>query len=276
MLTIRCQCGEVFHAEERHIGRAIKCRCGQILNIGVTASTSIGPASGRWSIHRWGIAALALVVVMTMAAVLLFTRESELQQPVTQQQPISRPPAKVVSKPAPEPLKLSPAPHPAPGPRIVLEPAPAAPKTKPVVSRLKTGTNILTPRGPSGRGTLRIDNGTSYDSTVRLLDEETHTVRQYVYIRAREATTLSAIGPCQCGLYFALGTDWSRPEKKFLENSSYSVFDEPLWFNESRTDNRVRWATFSVTLHPVPEGTAKTTQLSKEEFERRLGRGANL
>ncbi|HEX6748270.1 MAG TPA: endonuclease/exonuclease/phosphatase family protein [Longimicrobium sp.] len=31
MLTARCQCGEVFHAEESHAGRRLRCRCGRVV-----------------------------------------------------------------------------------------------------------------------------------------------------------------------------------------------------------------------------------------------------
>jgi len=50
------------------------------------------------------------------------------------------------------------------------------------------------------------------------------------------------------------------------------MFDELLQFSESETEKGVRWATFSITLHPVREGKAKTTRLSKEEFERQIGK----
>src|SRR4030095_16070802 len=41
MLTIQCQCGEIFHADESQVGRAIRCRkCGQILGIGSKPPTT--------------------------------------------------------------------------------------------------------------------------------------------------------------------------------------------------------------------------------------------
>jgi len=210
-----------------------------------------------------------LIVVVAIGAVLLFLYEKGQQQQDTWP-PISQAPVEVVSRPAREPLPSAPAPQPTPGPGFVLEPE--ASKVKPSVIRPKTGTNIWTPVGASGHGTLRIHNGTSYDGAVTLLDQETGTVPRFVYIRAREVTTLSAIAPCQCRLFFALGTDWNSFAEEFGENSSFSVFDDPLRFNEAKTEEGVRWATFDVTLHPIPKGKAKTTRLSKEEFERQLGK----
>jgi hypothetical protein len=63
--------------------------------------------------------------------------------------------------------------------------------------------------------------------------------------------------------------------EEFREDSSFAVFNDPLRFTESERDGSVGYMTFSVTLHPVPEGRAKTTPLSKEEFERQIGRRHN-
>lgn len=283
MLTIRCECGEVFHAEERYIGRAIKCwRCGQVLGIGATPPApshagsveSPGPpgasiASGRWRRRRWVIAGVASVAAVIAVAVFLSVPERDQRQRVTPP-PMLRPPTDVVSKPAPEPLPPPPVAGPTSGPRFVLEPQ--EPKAKPPATRLKTGTNIWTALGPSGHGTLRINNGTRYDAAVTLLDADTGTARRFVYLRAREMMTLRAIAPCHCRVFFALGTDWDALAEEFREDSIFSVFDDPLRFSESETENGVEYATFSVTLHPVPEGRAKTTRLSKEELERQLGK----
>jgi hypothetical protein len=151
-------------------------------------------------------------------------------------------------------------------------PEPEESRPKPPAIRLKTGTNIWTPIGPSGHGTLRINNGTRYDAAVTFLDADTGTARRFVYLRAREVMTLSAIAPCHCRLFFALGSDWDALAEEFREDSIFAVFDDSLRFTESETDTGVEYVTFSVTLHPVPEGRAKTTRLSKEEFEKQLGK----
>lgn len=202
MLTIRCQCGEIFHAEERHIGRAIRCsRCGHVLSIDATPPTSPKrgsieswtstrlPVATRRLFRRWGIAALVLAVVVTTGTALLFTRKQGQQGPITQP-PILEPPAEIVDRPASEPLPSMSAARPSD------------------ITRPKTGTNLWTPREASGHGVLRINNGTSYDAAVRLRDEDSGIVRRFVYVRTGEVTTLSAIAPCRCRLFFELGTDW--------------------------------------------------------------------
>ncbi len=271
MLTIRCQCGEAFHAEERHIGRTIKCwRCGQILSIGAlpprptdpafveTASSKARVTYGRQSKRRWGVAFLALtaVVVTVTLAVQFFPREQGKQQAVTRA-PVPQPPPPAISEPV-----ATPTPAPAP---------PRPPTSKRPATRLRTGANMWPPLGAPGRGTLRIHNGTGYDAALTLLDAEANTARRYVYLRARDVITLADIAPCRCRLFFALGTDWDAVAEEFREDASFAVFDDFLQFTKSETERGVEWATFSVTLHAVPEGRARTTRLSKQEFERQLG-----
>lgn len=33
MITVKCTCGETYHAEEQHVGRRIRCQCGNVLEI---------------------------------------------------------------------------------------------------------------------------------------------------------------------------------------------------------------------------------------------------
>ena len=269
MLTIRCQCGELYHAEESHVGRAIKCRrCDQIVCIGTESSAPSSPRAveadtpigGRtvlalWSVPWWAKVALASIALLTMLlfAARFFTHENEQQQPVTLV-PAPQPPAEIELKPTPVPK------------------SPPPPTPKAVVNRLTTGTNISIPQGPLGRGKLRIQNGTSYDAAVELVEAETNTTRRFVYIKAREETSLGTIAPCQCRLLFALGTDWDRAAEQFRDDTSYFVFDDSLRFNETKTEGKDRWMEVSVTLHAVPEGKAKLTRLSKQDFDRQRGR----
>lgn len=311
MLTVPCRCGEVFQADERFIGRAIKCwRCGEVLLVGAAPTSSpAGTGSGPRSLRRWGIGGgVVAIAAIVWIAVSLQARGTDPE--VSSKPPSSArvesspkavapaaPPAAARPTPLPRlsfddmlriaedtpPSKLPKAqpreraaPVPPSGggstqsPRFVLEPDQL--KAKPPATRPKNGTEIWTPVGPSGHGTLRINNGTRHDAAVTLLDADTATARRFVYLRAREAITLEAVAPCQCRLFFALGTGWDALTEEFREDPSYSVFDSPLRFTESETAAGVEYATFSVTLHPIPEGRAKTTRLSKEEFERQLGK----
>ena len=36
MITVRCTCGETYHADEQHGGRRIRCKCGKVMEIVAT------------------------------------------------------------------------------------------------------------------------------------------------------------------------------------------------------------------------------------------------
>ena len=46
MISIRCNCGETYHADEQHVGRHIQCRCGKVLEV-VEALQSVKLAGDR-------------------------------------------------------------------------------------------------------------------------------------------------------------------------------------------------------------------------------------
>jgi vancomycin resistance protein VanJ len=52
LITVRCSCGEVFHADEQHAGRRLRCRCGKLVEIEIPTpaaapSPVAAPASAR-------------------------------------------------------------------------------------------------------------------------------------------------------------------------------------------------------------------------------------
>jgi hypothetical protein len=212
--------------------------------------------------HLWigGIVVL-VVAVVTSLAIVSVDRDANRQPAVSSVPAPEPPPASVPSvSPLPVTPKLS-----IPSTRrlatvpktSISDPSPLAPVPKPPPNRLRTGANILEPAQTSGRGKLQVNNGTGYDAAVTLLDVDADEVCRFVYVRAHETTTLAGISPCQGRLFFALGHNWDAANEDFLENVNYSVFEELLQFTESPTENGVEWATYSVTLHPVPQGKAR-------------------
>jgi hypothetical protein len=136
---------------------------------------------------------------------------------------------------------------------------------------LANGTDLIQPQGTSGRGTLKVTNGTNYDAVVRLAEESSKNTRRLVYVRAKSKLKIEGIGECQCLLQFSLGRDWDKNTGKFLRDKSYSQFDDLLEFRETRTNAGIEWKTFEVTLHPVIDGNAQTTQIDESDFENNGG-----
>jgi hypothetical protein len=306
VLTIVCPTdGEIYHADEQHAGRNIKCtKCGGILPIKlapVQPAVDRRPAPeyqqerrntprARASSYQPGkyTAVMLMAVALSMIGGLV---RSLWNQPSPESS--SKPAPRVVvpeydpSAPPPsEPKVLSPeeffgsgqtvTKKPAVRPSIRSAPAPQAEPRNPVRepipdindNRLKNGSEISAWEGPVGHGKLAIDNGTESDAAASLIDEETGVSRRFLYIMAHSVATMQSVGPCQCRLYFELGADWDGVTRDFRRPAAYSVFDKALVFEEDGKEVAV----FSVTLNPVPQGNARTTRLSKEEFEKKVGR----
>lgn len=93
--------------------------------------------------------------------------------------------------------------------------------------------------------------------------------------RRGQQFTLGEIGAGTYTLFFVLGEDWNQAEQAFRQDDTYSQFQKPLTFTETSTrtdtDNGyrigTRYSTFTVTLNPVPTGTARTTRISKAAFD---------
>ena len=142
------------------------------------------------------------------------------------------------------------------------------PETSRPLLSLPSGTEIIRPRGPKGLGSLRIINGTSLDAVAKLVeDAPPRRTRRLVYVRANSEATIKDIGPCRCLLQFSTGVDWDRSSRKFLEKRSYSQFADPLEFEEVERGDRVQYATYELTLHPVPRGKARIISINEGAFE---------
>jgi clan AA aspartic protease (TIGR02281 family) len=267
VLTIRCHCGEVYHAEESHLGKALKCsKCDNILRIedsnsGFFHSDDLDSnefKKERFSLLQratcwWGkITPVAIAsVLITLFALSNFPQVKKH----------SAPPAQV------------------PGPQVPFQNANGTPKgvsladmPAPQIIRLKSGTNILPAIGSPGPNKLRIRNGTNYDAAVSLRDLKADIERRRVYVKAGEDITIDGIGPHRSQLLVSLGTNWNRSTNAFWFPASHFVFADPLPFDETGIESGIKLKIATVTLHGVPEGKATTVQMSKEDFEKSRGR----
>lgn len=130
---------------------------------------------------------------------------------------------------------------------------------------LRNGTEIVGPSGPEGHGELTIENGTSFDATVKLADG--YQVRRWVYVKAKSTVTLKAIGPCSCRVLFASGVDWDSARLRFTQNQSFTRFKDAFEFRESSVGNKYKASGFRITLHPVFQGQAPIHRIDEKEFE---------
>lgn len=119
-----------------------------------------------------------------------------------------------------------------------------------------------------GHGTLRVENGTADDATIRLVDGAIEQTVRWFFVKSRESATVGAIEPGQYDLRFTTGLDWDNDQEEFTWGAAYSEFDRKLVYVESRDAEGIDYHTMSVTLHAVPHGNAKASAISRERFLR--------
>jgi len=123
-----------------------------------------------------------------------------------------------------------------------------------------------------GDGKLKISNGCSSHSVVKLVDT---TLNQAVYagfVRANSELNITGIPDGTYRLLFAAGHGWDDIDGRFKQRHGSSEFQNPLVYTTTpiTEGNRsgYQYDTMSITLNPVVGGTAKTDSISTSEFEK--------
>ncbi len=111
-----------------------------------------------------------------------------------------------------------------------------------------------------GRGELTVFNGTAFDAVAVLINPGQAQPKRAMYVRRGELARLPGISADSYQLLFQLGDEWLET-RQFCRPQHTARFDELLTFDEIRTEDRVNYRTISVTLNPMPDGTALTTDL---------------
>lgn len=114
----------------------------------------------------------------------------------------------------------------------------------------------------AGSGQIEINNGLSYDAIAKLVVPKTQLCVAYFYISAGAVHTLTNIPDGNYRLLFATGEDWDSTKAFFLRPRGVSEFSKRLSFETRRRyeGNYVydEYTVMKLTLHPVPQGNAKT------------------
>ena len=141
---------------------------------------------------------------------------------------------------------------------------------------LPNGTELRKRGHLNGVGELTVENGTSYDAVVHLVDLKTeHPIRTF-YVRQGSTFTERQIATGLYGIYFATGLDWNRSVKKFTTAASYSQFGRNLEFSEKRDSGsrEVEYATYKITLQTVVGGDVSPLPSDKDSFDKMMNDGA--
>lgn len=148
-----------------------------------------------------------------------------------------------------------------------LSPKAAAPLPPP--RRLANGT-IISGRPLDGNGTLEIDNGTSRDAVVKVVDQRTQHAIEACYISAERKVSIGRIPDGVFTVYFASGSDFDSTLGGFTRDKSCSKFVDALAFTtevrHTADGLNTQSTIFTLTLHPVVNGNAKTSSVDEAEF----------
>jgi len=124
----------------------------------------------------------------------------------------------------------------------------------------------------AGLGELKIENGTDMDAVAKLVSDHSNKSVYTVYVKAKSVYSITGISDGRYHLYFAHGRDWNPIDKVFLIERSYSKFEEVFNFDTKKeflSDGiNTEYSVFEITLQPVTGGSAKTEEVSQQEFSR--------
>lgn len=138
--------------------------------------------------------------------------------------------------------------------------------------RLLNGTELGKRRHLNGLGALTVENGTSFDAVVHLVDLKNEKAIRTFYVQQGGTFTERQIAPGLYGIYFATGNSWNPELKNFSSAASYSHFGRNLEYSEKRGSEagNVGYATYTITLHPVLGGNVVTYSSDKGTFDKMM------
>jgi hypothetical protein len=144
-----------------------------------------------------------------------------------------------------------------------------------LVSSLPNGTELRKRRHTDGLGELTVENGTSFDAVVHLVDLNSEKTIRTFYVDTGSAFTERQIAPGAYGIFFATGSDWNTGLKTFNYSVNYSHFGRNMEFSETRQPDsgKIEYNTYQITLQPVQGGNATTDPSDKNVFDKLMNDG---
>lgn len=139
---------------------------------------------------------------------------------------------------------------------------------RPPTGLLNRNINLLA-GWSAGLGKLTLKNGNKEDAHVKIVWRGILVVS--CYVRGGDAYTVSNIPDNSYDVLYCTGYGWNKVAGKFnrgLDLHAYR-FDDPLDYSTRDRGDYTEYATFTtLTLNPVPSGTATRSDISVDEFDR--------
>lgn len=124
----------------------------------------------------------------------------------------------------------------------------------------------------AGDGKLKITNGCSSHSVVKLVDIASDKAVYAGFVRANSVLNITRIPDGTYRLLFAAGHGWDDIDGRFKQSEGSSEFREPLVFTTTPITrdghSGIQFKTMSITLNTVVGGTAKADSISTGDFEK--------
>ena len=280
----RCSAGPYYSTPE-HLGKHIKCRiCGSIIPIVQKVPLTTPPAtsirqagtSGRRKSYYFRIATPLVIVCAIALLAIVFTRgttsaqKQQTRAAATEPQSESVNPAVTPTRPTDSNIATTAAT--ASSPTLPNDDYSIHSQSKRTSGRpsayrsLPNGTRVEPDQAIAGLGQLTVNNGTSSDAVIRLVDNVTERSARWVYVRSGAVIKITGIEPGGYALRYTLGRDWDDVRKQFNVYATYYEFEKPLLYAESDEGKSTKFKSISVTLHPVPLGNARTATISRQKF----------
>lgn len=251
-----CDCGFVLRVRHEHAGRRIRCRaCGRAFltepGYDLVEPTDPRPQNARRSSHGRGmiIGGAAFFVLLYVLARVGISGPPQTAKVVVPEEPLNdglKPLWSSMIRPPTEETGCS----------------SFSPDS---FARPRTGEEVSTPQ-KSGYGELTVENGSSLDAVLVIRrDNDGRTFRR-TYIRAQDADTIRQIPPGSYTVAFMSGADWLPRRWRFCRPAAATKFSDSFLFVVDTVSNQIRYSVFSISLQPVPEGTASTEPQDLEWF----------
>ena len=120
---------------------------------------------------------------------------------------------------------------------------------------------------------LTISNNSSTDVVVLLETLDGDVIRNN-FINTGDVFTMKQIPSCTCKIKVMFGNSWNSKKNNgsnfpiggFMDNISFIEADDIFFFNALIDNNRIKYPTYSITLHKVENGNMQTTPISQDSF----------
>lgn len=116
----------------------------------------------------------------------------------------------------------------------------------------------------TGRSFLEIDNGGTRDAVVTLIRGGSKAFT--VYVRKRSKFKVRGVRDGTYKIFFTHGVDWDGKARSFTRRCSYERFQESVKFKTTYTATQIRWHDWTITLHAITGGNAKTDDVDPDSF----------